>query len=117
MNAEEMTESNEVTNALAERAKQWAKTLRADAAARDRFSQTGRTVDVKLKPYDAATAEESVLAEQVRDFVEKLAKNLVDTEGVYTANAIKVEAESGKKPVCFYGRAYILSPGVPEPPD
>jgi len=117
MNSEEASELKEARSVLEERAKKWTRALRDNVMARDKFSLLGRTIVVGLRPQEIALVNESVLNRQVLDFAERVAQVLAGMKGAFPPDPISVEPEPNRRPRCFSKGAYILSPGVPEPPD
>jgi hypothetical protein len=100
---------------LVDRRNRWLETLGKGAVVRDRFQLRDKTAVVRLRPSDVPV--KPALESEMDRFVRRVDEMSYQLEGVSPQSPVVVEPWPGNDPRTFHGRAYLLAPGVPDPPD
>jgi hypothetical protein len=93
----------------------WLEALGKGAVVRDRFQLRDKTAIVQLRP-SGVTVKPALELEMDR-FVRRVDEMSYQLQGVSPQTPVEVEPWPGSSPRTFHGGAFLLAPGVPEPPD
>jgi hypothetical protein len=100
---------------LIDRRNQWLAALGKGAVVRDKFQFRDKTAIVRLRPSDAMS--ELAREREMDRFVRRVDEMSYQLQGIAPESPVEVEPWPGTDPRTFYGGAYLLAPGVPDPPD
>jgi hypothetical protein len=100
---------------LVDRRIRWLEALEKGAVVRDRFQLRDKTAVARLRPSDV-TIKPAFELEMDR-FLRRVDEMSYQLEGVSPGTPVQVEPWPSNYPRTFYGCAFLLAPGVPDPPD
>jgi hypothetical protein len=100
---------------LIDRRSRWLEALGKGAVVRDRFQLRDKTAIVRLRP--SGVTIKPVLELEMDRFVRRVDEMSYQLQGVSPQSPVEVEPWPSYDPRTFYGGAYLLAPGVPDPPD
>jgi hypothetical protein len=100
---------------LTDRRSRWLEALGKGTVVRDRFELRDKTAVVRLRPSDDRI--KPALEPEMDRFLRRVDEMSHQLQGVSPATPVEVDPWPSHDPLTFYGGAYLLAPGVPDPPD